>query len=107
MDKFSQIVSESAFAVVIAGTLALDRFELLLLDGPTADDAVAAAARRGLQFVGVIGVSVVDGQFVPRTAFAVEVTPKTEKTIAVEFVALFARVIRQAEQNHWLQTQTN
>ncbi|MCU1301521.1 MAG: hypothetical protein JWQ87_1805 [Candidatus Sulfotelmatobacter sp.] len=103
MNKFEQLVSESTMAVAVAGTAALDRFELLLLDGPNAD-AVAAAEKCGLQFVGVLTL---DKHFSPRTAFALELPLEAEKTIAADFLAIFERVISQMEQTHWLQTQTN
>lgn len=106
MNKFEQLVSESTIAVAVASTTALDRFELLPLDGANSDPVVAAE-KRGMKFVGVIGLSVADGWFVPRTEFALELTLEAEKTIAAAFLALFERVISQMEQTHWLQTQTN
>lgn len=99
MNKFEELVSESAIAVVVAGSPALDRFMFLPLDAPT-DDAATTAAKCGLQFVGVITL---DKQFAPRSAFALELTLDATTIIADAFVALCERAITHVEGTRWLQ----
>jgi hypothetical protein len=102
MNKFDTLVSESGFAVLIAGTPALDSFVFLPLDAPT-DDAVTAAARAGHTFVGVVGVVVRDKQFVPRSELAVELPVDAQEKIVDSFCALFERAIKHIEGTLWLQ----
>jgi hypothetical protein len=101
MNKFETLVSESAIAVLVAGTPTLDRFVFLPLDRPT-DDVVTAAAKCGLVFVGCVGIG---KDFVPRSAFALELPPEAETIIADAFVALCECAITRVEKARWLLNQ--
>jgi hypothetical protein len=99
VNKFEELVSESAIAVIVAGTPALDRFVFLPLDAPT-DDAATAAAKCGLIFVGCVGIG---KDFVPRSAFALDLSVESVNAIAEGFVALCERAIAHVEGTRWLQ----
>jgi len=99
MNKFEELVSESAIAVIVAGTPALDLFVFLPLDAPT-DDAATAAAKCGLVFVGCVGIG---KDLAPRSAFALELSVESVNVIAEGFLALCERAMSHVDGTRWLQ----
>jgi hypothetical protein len=98
VNKFEALVSESAIAVIVAGSPTLDRFMFLPLDSPT-DDAATAAAKCGLVFVGCVGLG---KDFVPRSAFALELSLESINAIAEGFITLCERAIVHLDGTRWL-----
>ncbi len=82
MDKFEQLVAAAQFPVCILGNLRSD-FELVDLQSePMSEDAKRDLSKRGMCFVGVIGL--VEG--VPRVALAEPLDAMTATALSQAFV---------------------
>lgn len=82
MEKFEQLLADSAFSRLILGNEAASDF-LLIEDRPWSDEAQSDIERRGLRFVGVLGV--VQGR--PKSALAVPMDEATITRLAQDFVS--------------------
>jgi hypothetical protein len=96
MTKLEDLVSKSTIAVAVLGTPELDRFSFLPLDA----DAVAAATKSGLLYVGALGL---DRTLTPRSAFFLELPEASVQDIASAFVVLCERAMTHVEETLWLQ----
>jgi hypothetical protein len=81
--KFETLVNQSAFSVCILGNLRTSDFELVDLNPePMSEDAKRDCTRRGMEFIGVIGL--VEG--LPRVALECPLDVMTALALSQAFV---------------------